>query len=133
MDKSYVEEIPKYIKQKESDISKSNRKSKHKHKYEECLIRYELDSKHNISKNKEQLHMLLSSYCVICGKIGKRFDSDKTIVKDFIIVNDSLFMNYKNTSIISIEKLYEEYHDKMPVFFVKNIFKDKYVDLEQKL
>ena len=33
-------EIPKYLKQKESNISKSNRKSKHKHQYEECLIQY---------------------------------------------------------------------------------------------
>ncbi len=31
-------EIPKYLKPTESNISKSNRKSKHKHHYEECLI-----------------------------------------------------------------------------------------------
>lgn len=31
-------ETPKYFKQKESNISKSNRKSKHKHHYKECLI-----------------------------------------------------------------------------------------------
>lgn len=33
-------EIPKYLKSTESNISKSNRKSKHKHHYEECLIQY---------------------------------------------------------------------------------------------
>lgn len=34
-------EIPKYLKSTESNISKSNRKSKHKHHYEECLIQYD--------------------------------------------------------------------------------------------
>ena len=33
-------EIPKYLKSTESNISKSNRKSKHKHHYEEYLIQY---------------------------------------------------------------------------------------------
>ena len=33
-------EIPKYLKSTESNISKSNRKLKHKHHYEECLIQY---------------------------------------------------------------------------------------------
>lgn len=34
--KQYEYEIPKYPKSTESNISKSNRKSKHKHQYEEC-------------------------------------------------------------------------------------------------
>lgn len=34
-------EIPKYLKKKESNISKSNCKSKHKHHYE-CLIHSDL-------------------------------------------------------------------------------------------
>ncbi len=35
------QEIPKYRKSTDSNISKSNRKSKHKHQYEECLIQYD--------------------------------------------------------------------------------------------
>lgn len=27
-------------------------------------------------------------------------------------------------------ELYERYHDKLPVFFVEDIFKDKYINLE---
>jgi hypothetical protein len=38
----YETEIPKYLKQKESNVSKSKKKSKHKHQYEECLIQYNL-------------------------------------------------------------------------------------------
>ena len=34
-------------------------------------------------------------------------------------------------SLISNEELYEKYHNKLPVFFVEDIFKEKYVNLEQ--
>ena len=39
----------------------------------------------------------------------------------------------KHFRVISIsgEELYEKYHDKLPVFFVEDIYKEKYVDLEQ--
>lgn len=58
-------EIPKYLKQKESNISKSNRKSKHKHQYEECLIQYPITF-----AGKTHISTKLYGYCVICGKIG---------------------------------------------------------------
>nr|DAP72079.1 MAG TPA: hypothetical protein [Caudoviricetes sp.] len=32
---------------------------------------------------------------------------------------------------MSDEELYGKYHDKLPVFFVEDIYKEKYVDLEQ--
>ena len=65
-------EIPKYLRQKESNISKSNRKSKHKHHYEECLIQNKWNFKSNtfIQEEKERIHTSLSSYCTFCGKIG---------------------------------------------------------------
>ena len=118
-------EIPKYLKSTESNISKSNRKSKHKHLYDECLIQYKNDF------IKKTIVTKLSSYCTVCGKIGRRFDKNKTIVKDYKREIDSQFPRYKCTSIIPGDELYERYHDKMPVFFVENIFKEKYVDLEQ--
>jgi hypothetical protein len=43
----YEIEIPKYLKQRESNISKANKKSKHKHHYEECLIQYKWNFKSN--------------------------------------------------------------------------------------
>ena len=107
-------EIPKYLKQKESNISKSNRKSKHKHQYKECLIQYQFDflGENNILTS-------LRSYCTICGKLGDRFDENKSIVKDYIREVNS-----------PDEELYEKYHNKLPVFFVEDIFKEKYVNLK---
>lgn len=115
-------EIPKYLKQKESNISKSNRKSKHRHQYEECLIQYNFRY-----ANNDNLMTTLYSYCTICGKIGDRFKEDKSIVKDYRRTVDTPIG--KCYSLISDEELYEEYHDKLPVFFVEDIFKEKYVNL----
>lgn len=110
MQNEYKNDIPKYKKKMKSDTSKSNRKSKHKHHYEECLIQYNFKY-----INENILITSLHSYCTICGKIYDRFKEDKSIVKDFI----------RN------EELYEKYHDKMSVFFVEDIYKEKYVDLKQ--
>ena len=117
-------EIPKYLKQKESNISKSNRKSKHKHQYEECLIQYK-----STFIGKTHLNTGLYTYCTICGKINGRFKENKSIVKDYIReVNSPIGKCYSR---ISDEELYEKYHDKLQVFFVDDIYKEKYVDLEQ--
>ena len=128
----YEIEIPKYLKQRESNISKAKKKSKHKHHYEECLIQYKWNFKNNAfdQEEKERMHTSLSSYCTICGKINERFKENKSIVKDYIRTIDSLKGKYHSR--ISDEELYEKYHDKLPVFFVEDIFKERYVDLEQK-
>lgn len=65
-------EIPKYFKSTESNISKSNRKSKHKHHYEECLIQYE-----STFAGKNYLNTGLYTYCTICGKINERVKSQR--------------------------------------------------------
>lgn len=70
--------------------------------------------------NKVIKHTSLCSYCVICGKIGDRFPEDRSIVKDYVREIDSPIKNYRCYSHIS--DLYEKYHDKMPVFFVEDIF-----------
>ena len=117
-------EIPKYLKQKESNISKSNRKSKHKHQYEECLIQYPF-----IFTGKNHINTGLYTYCTICGKINERAKENKSIVKDYTRTVDTPIG--KCYSHIPDEELYEKYHDKLPVFFVEDIYKEKYVDLEQ--
>ena len=115
------QEISKYKKSTESNISKSNRKSKHKHHYEECLIQYPISF---AGKDRIQTH--LCSYCIICGKIGDRVKD--SIVKDYI--KSELHNRRTIYSVMLGTELYEKYHDKLPVFFVKDML-EKYIDFEQ--
>ena len=115
-------EIPKYLKRKESNISKAKKKSKHKHQYKECLIQYKFDF-----TDEECINTSLNSYCNICGKIGNKLKN--SIVTDYErkeIINDKTFYSF-----IPDEELYERYHNKLPVFFVVDYWKDDYVDIEQ--
>lgn len=107
-------EIPKYLKSTESNISKSNRKSKHKHHYEKCLIQYPFSFAWKIHTTT-----CLHSYCTICGKIGDKLKD--SIVKDYI--RSELHNRKTIYSVISGTELYEKYHDKLPVFFVEDIYK----------
>lgn len=118
------QEIPKYKKSTESNISKSNRKAKHKHHYEECLIQYPISF---AGKDRIQTH--LCSYCTICGKIGDRVKD--SIVKDY--VKPELYSRGTSYSVMSDTELYEEYHNKMPVFFVKDMFEDKYIQINKEI
>ena len=62
---SHVDEPIRHRRKRPSDVSKSNRKSKHKHEYVECLLVTEEGFAGHCSK------MLFSgTYCEICGKIG---------------------------------------------------------------
>ena len=124
----YESEIPKYLKQKESNVSKSKKKSKHKHYYEECLIQYNM--KIGLINKPIILITSLGSYCTICGKIGDRFKKDKSIVKDYERTVDATVG--KCYQVMTSEELYEKYHNKLPVFFVENYWKDGYVNLEQR-
>lgn len=126
MNNQFNNEIPKYLKQKESNISKAKKKSKHKHQYEECLIQNK-----SIFAGKTRLNIGLYTYCTICGKINKRSKENKSIVRDYIREVNSPIDKCKCYSRISGEELYEKYHDKLPVFFIEDIYKEKYVDLEQ--
>lgn len=103
-----------------NDISKANKKSKHKHQYEECLIRY----KWNWEENK--IHTSLNRYCTICGKINDKMNN--SIVIDYMKkVDTSVGKCYIQ---ISEDILYDTYHGRLPVFFVEDICKDKCVNLE---
>ena len=126
------DEVGKYKKQTESNISKSNRKSKHKHHYEECLIQYKWNFKSNVftQEEKEYIHTQLSSYCTICGKIGEYLKSGK-YSKEIESLQKQRQRESNFWISISGEEIYEMYHDKLPVFFVEDICKEKYVNLEQ--
>lgn len=115
-------EVPKYKKATNSNISKAKCKSKHKHHYEECLVQYRYKF-----LEKNCLQTSLKSYCTICGKLNSRLEN--TIVKDYVKTIDSPVG--KLYSLLNDKELYDEYHDKMPVFHTDDIFTTKYIDLNQ--
>lgn len=80
-------EIPKYLKSTESNISKSNRKSKHKHHYEECLIQNK-----STFAGKTHLNTGLYTYCTICGKINERFKETLKLNME-LVVNSILLIS----------------------------------------
>ena len=125
-------DITKYLKQKESNISKSNRKSKHKHHYEECLIQNKWNFKSNVftQEEKERIHTSLSSYCTICGKIGGIIKNSKYQEEIETLQKQRQIGSNFWISILG-EEIYKMYHDKLPVFFIDNIFTEKYVNLKQ--
>lgn len=116
-------EIPKYLKQKESNISKSNRKSKHKHQYEECLIQYD-----SIFAGKTNRHTRLKGYCSICGKIG--LVKNGKCETELEQLRKERQVDSKFCVFISGEEIYERYHNKLPVFYIEDSFAD-YVVLER--
>lgn len=100
------DEVGKHKKKKESSISKSDRKSKHKHEYKDCLL---------IDKDNYP-HKAI--YCEICGKINdvSFFESEKINERCYKFLNfKEVFEKYKN-----LEK-----------FYVNSIW-DKYVGLDRK-
>lgn len=60
------DEESKYKKKTNSNISKSSRKTKHKHQYKGCLIKYPFKYWNEICNS-----VTIASYCTICGKIGE--------------------------------------------------------------
>lgn len=116
-------EIPKYLKQTGSNISKSNRKSKHKHQYEECLIQYPI-----AFSGRTHISTILYGYCTICGKIGSvkngKYETELEQLRKER-QGDSKFCVF-----ISDEEIYERYHNKLPVFYTDDPFAN-YVVLER--
>lgn len=116
-------EIPKYLKSTGSDISKSNRKSKHKHQYEECLIQYPITF-----AGRTHISTKLYGYCSICGKIGSVKNGKYKVELEQLERSRQDNSNFLIT--ISGEEIYERYHNKLPIFYIEDSFAD-YVVLER--
>ena len=116
-------EIPKYLKQTESNTSKSNRKSKHKHQYEECLIQYPI-----AFAGRTHINTKLYGYCSICGKLGSvkngKFKAELEQLEKSRQGNNSFLIT------ISGEEIYKRFHNKLPIFYIDDQFAN-YVVLER--
>lgn len=62
----FQEEIPKHKKNTQSNVSKSSKKSNHKHNYISCKFKRKVDWFWKPEGYVEEF----GEYCTICGKIG---------------------------------------------------------------
>ena len=91
-------EIPKHRKKKQSSISKSGTKSKHKHEYKEVLLI------HN-----DRPHW--ATVCKICGKIGDLhfFETEKCEFGYRSLDADEVFEKYNDLEKIVIDDIWQKY------------------------
>lgn len=88
----YIEnDVAKYRKKKESDTSKSNLKSRHKHIYDPCLFRVE---------HSKGCVMCFGSCCSECGKIGNNRILSKAEYQD---------LKYKDLPIYTLSDYFQKY------------------------
>ena len=97
----YGDEVPKYIKKKESSVSKSKEKSDHKHEYVDCLFIINKDNRPH-----------KGIYCKICGKVRDiSFFELENFESGFwrILDTDEVFEKYKDLEKIYIEDIFQKY------------------------
>ena len=97
MKKIYDNEIPKYKKKK----SKTNKKSSHKHKYEQCLLYIE-----------EIDDYMLADYCIHCNKIYNIYviyegEEGTRVMKG--MTKEEKLKKYKHLNIKHAKKLSDKY------------------------
>lgn len=105
-----MEDVGKYLKKKESDVSKSERKAKHKHQYKDCLFLLEYFKDDPAA---------IGEYCELCGKIKNYIFPSRRIEKSGLVFH--VMMNK--------EEILEAYKE-LPVFVLKE-WGQKYVETKE--
>lgn len=106
MDQSFenYDEESKYRKKTDSNISKSSKKTKHKHQYKGCLIKYSFKY-----LGETCYRVKPASYCTICGKIGDNI-LHRPVTEELKMLNteEILKMN-KDLEVFEIEDMRQKY------------------------
>lgn len=95
----FESEVPKYKKKKNSSVSDSRIKSKHKHIYKDCLLVVDGTPRK-------------STYCKLCGKIGNVnfFDLVRTENGFYrTLHNDEVYRKYCKLEIKEVPDFYQKY------------------------
>lgn len=93
----YRDDVGKYKKKRNSNVSKSRAKASHKHNKKECLL-----------INKERPYY--ASYCSICGKIHNW--SVPTVKDDIgyrMLESEEIFEKYKGLTQFYVDDLWNKY------------------------
>lgn len=103
------DEVGKYRKKTKSNTSKSKEKSKHKHVYKSCLITGSIG-------NTSLQHISISSYCIICGKIGENIDPKRDVVESTkegyrrrMLTREEILERNKDLEIFDIGDVFAKY------------------------
>ena len=97
--KNIDNEVPKHIKKKESSVSKSKAKSKHKQEYIDCLL------------IEENGYPRKGTYCKICGKIGK-FNFFEIVPENgywIVLDSDEVLEKYKDLEKVYVNDIWQKY------------------------
>ena len=101
---NFDNEVPKHRRKQESSVSKAVNKSRHKHKYKDCLF---IDDK--------RIHK--GAYCTICGKI-KQFDFCEELEKTAngwkTLSNYELLKKYSDLEKVTIESYFKQKYIDVP-------------------
>lgn len=71
-----VRDIAQWKKKKESSISHAAKKSKHKHDYHPCIVKYTY-----LFINSEHTYHMLADQCSICGKVA----NEHTLTEPYLL------------------------------------------------
>lgn len=102
------EEIGKYKKRTDSNVSKANRKAKHKHTNIKCL--FYIKSRDMVGRPYERY--CPASYCNICGKVKNVWFFETKKVEDGYyksLSNKEILEKYKDLDIIEVSDLFIKY------------------------
>ena len=98
---NFDNDIPKYIKKKQSSVSKSKEKSNHKHIYKDCLI---------FKNDSNCPHK--AKYCEICGKISdlKFYEIERIENGMFrVLDHDEVLEKYKDLEKFCVNSIWDKY------------------------
>ena len=92
------EKVP-YRKFKDGNISKANKKSKHKHIYDKEVI-FEYNYKKSDTPEEYNSYYMKRTYCSICGKMSEDFS-----IRELLEFNnkEEIIAKYPNTMIITLK------------------------------
>lgn len=93
------ENTVRYIKKKDSDVSKANKKSKHKHIYDKEVI-FEYNYKKSDTPEEYRSYYMKRTYCSVCGKMNDDFS-----IRELLKLNnkEEIIANYPNIMIITLK------------------------------
>lgn len=94
-------EVAKHIKKKESNTSKSCKKSKHKHVYKDCVFYPDNLGLENAS---------IGTYCSICGKIGSvKHPTIKSDIGYRVLTADEVLKEYEGLPVFELQDWFQKY------------------------